>query len=286
MKALLILLCSDALFLNVSSVSAQGVTITPPAQVNVQTQSNEFTVESEPSTVVTLLKNFITGLDSFLGGFIFYTPDTLGDTITLKDGSEIPGVVKYRNIFHQIAIPVVAIAIAAIAFLRIGSDNAHHLKSFATRFIVTIALFLVVPSILSYSIQFNNLLIKNISEATSYTTFLHNYFDKAEQEIVSNNESSEKYGIPSFDMSMRAEVFRSVGKFIVQIFLFAITFYSCLEDFSTSAFNSLYALQHFFSSQSSTPLLFLLRYLKKQNRLSRHIFAPGLPFLSSNQHLS
>jgi hypothetical protein len=217
-----VLLLTCLFFLSANSVIAAEIP-TPAASVQVQ-WTNEFTVENKPSTIVTLLKTFIESLDTFLGGFIFYTPDTLGNKITLHDGAEIPGVTKYRNIFNQIAIPIIAIVIAGLAFVRIGSDNTQQLKSFATRFVITIALFLIVPTVLSYSIQLNNLLVKKISEANTYTTFLQNYFDKSEELMMNNNESSEKFGIPSFDISLQSGIFKSLGKFIVQVFLFAITF--------------------------------------------------------------
>ena len=72
------------------------------------TWTNEFAVEDDSSSVISLLENFVNGFDSLLGGFIFYTPDPLAETITLKDGSAIPGVTHYRNIFYQIAIPILA----------------------------------------------------------------------------------------------------------------------------------------------------------------------------------
>src|SRR4051812_26315743 len=100
-------------------------------QVQVSQSSNEFTVQNDPSSVITLLKNFVEGFDSFLGGFIFYTPDPLADKIILKDKTEIPGVAKYRDIFYQISIPILAIIIAGIAISKIGTESSHELKSFA-----------------------------------------------------------------------------------------------------------------------------------------------------------
>ena len=202
---------------------------TPAPQPQIQ-WTNEFTVQDEPSAIVTLLKNFIEGFDSFMGGFIFYTPDPLAETITLKDDSTIPGVTKYRNTLYQIAIPIIAIIISLIALSKIGTDNTHELKSFATRFFALIVLFIVVPPLLSYSIQFNNLLIERISDTQQFTGFLNNYFDQA-QEKIADNQSSEKFGIPSFDMSLTSGIFKSFGKFIVQIFLFAITFLFLLCGF-------------------------------------------------------
>lgn len=229
MKTIVVMLISIVTFLFVPRIALaeEAPTPTPPPQVQY---SNEFSVQNEPSSIITLLKGFIEGFDSLLGGFIFYTPDPFADSIKLKDDSTIPGVTKYRNVFHQIAIPILAIVIAVFAVTKIGSDNTYELKSFAIRFIVVIALFITVPTVLSYTIQFNNLLVKQISETQNFTGFLNDYFDKS-QEAIANNENSEKFGIPSFDVALQGGIFRSLGKFIVQIFLFAITFLFMLCGF-------------------------------------------------------
>lgn len=228
---IILLVCTTiffTLFLT-SSVYAQSVTPSPTSAPQVQ-YTNEFTTQSQPSVVITLLKNFITGFDSILGGFIFYTPDPLANTITLKDGSTIPGVTKYRDIFNEIAIPVVAIIIAAVAVMKLGSDNTQELKSFVIRFFIVIALFLIVPLLLSYSIQFNNLLVNKISDTQQFTGFLNNYFDQSNQQIGAG-QSSELFGIPSLDLSLRGGVLQSLGKFIIEIFLFALTFIFLLVGF-------------------------------------------------------
>ncbi len=227
----LIIVCA-AVFLTLTFVSrahAQSASPTPAPAPSIQ-WTNEFSVQNEPSSVITLLKNFIQGFDSLLGGFIFYTPDPLANTITLKDGSEIPGVTKYRDIFYQIAIPLIAIIIAGVAIMKLGSDNTQELKAFGLRFFIVIALYLTVPLVLSYSIQFNNLLVNKISETQQFTGFLNNYFDKSQEKITSG-DSSESFGIPSFDISLKSGVFKSLGKFIVQIFLFALTFLFLLFGF-------------------------------------------------------
>ncbi len=199
LKVILItIIFSVVFFVKFPFVLAAEPTATPIPQPQVQWM-NEFTVEDEPTSIVTLLKNFIEGFDSFLGGFIFYTPDPLSNTILLKDKSEIPGVTKYRDMFHQIAIPLIAIIIAGIAITKIGSDNAQGLKSFALRFLTVIILFILVPHILSYSIQFNNLLIDKISSTQKFTSFLDDYFDKSQKHIDAG-DNSEKFGIPTFDI--------------------------------------------------------------------------------------
>lgn len=211
------------LSVNPPFIFAQEPVPTPsPNPIQIQWM-NEFSVDNQPSEVITILKNFLTGFDSFLGGFIFYTPNPLSDKITLKDNSEIPGVTKYRDMFNQIAIPALAIIIAAIAISKIGSDNMQDLKSFALRFLITIVLFITVPYVLQYSIQASNLLVAKISNTQSTVTFINDYLDQTQAKITSG-VSSDQFGIPSFDISLRAGIFKSLGKFIVQILLFAITF--------------------------------------------------------------
>jgi hypothetical protein len=192
--------------------------------------TNEFSVQNEPSSIIVLIKDFINGFDSFLGGFIFYTPDPFAETIKLKDDSTITGVTKYRNIFQQISIPILAIIIAVFAVTKIGNDNAYELKNFGLRFLIVIVLFVTTPLLLSYSIQFNNLLVNEILPTHEFTGFLNDYFDKS-QESIANHENPERFGIPSFDIALQDGIFRSLGKFIVQIFLFLITFIFLLCGF-------------------------------------------------------
>lgn len=229
MKTIVVMLISILTFLIVPSLALAEEEPTPIPTPKIE-YTNEFSVQNEPSSIITLLKDFIGGFDSLLGGFIFYTPDPFAENIKLKDDSTIPGVTKYRDTFQTIAIPILAIVIAVFAITKIGSDNTYELKSFGIRFIIVIALFVTVPTVLSYTVQFNNLLVKQISETQEFTGFLNDYFDKS-QEAVANNESSEKFGIPSFDVALQGGIFRSLGKFIVQIFLFLITFLFLLCGF-------------------------------------------------------
>jgi len=229
MKSAIVVLAFLLLLLSTPKITLAEENPNPQPTPQI-TYTNEFTIQNEPSSIIVQLKSFISGFDSLLGGFIFYTPDPFAETIKLKDDSTIPGVTKYRNIFQQIAIPILAIVIAYFAITKIGSDNVYELKSFATRFIIVAGLFIVTPLTLSYSIQFNNLLVSRIETSQKFTGFLNDYFDKS-QEAIANNESSERFGIPSFDISLQDGIFKSFGKFIIQIFLFAITFLFLLCGF-------------------------------------------------------
>jgi hypothetical protein len=228
MKLIISILICVVVLSNLTPVFA-APTPTPTSAPQIQ-YTNEFTVDNQPSAIVEILRSFIEGFDSFIGGFVFYTPNPLGDTIILKDKSEIPGITKYRDMFYQIALPLLAIVMAGIAVSKLGSDNAQELKSFAVRFLLTIVLFITVPPLLSYSIQANNLLVDKITSTQKFTGFLNDYLDKT-QDGIEDGESSEKFGIPTFDMSLQAGIFRSMGKFIVQVFLFILTFLFLLLGF-------------------------------------------------------
>jgi hypothetical protein len=91
------LVCTFLIFSVPIFAATPAPTPTPAIQY-----TNEFSTQNDSDIIIPVLKDFIQGLDSFLGGFIFYTPDPLSDKIILNDKSEIPGVTKYRNIFNQI----------------------------------------------------------------------------------------------------------------------------------------------------------------------------------------
>jgi len=193
MKFLIIFLFLTSLFFLSPSLALAENTPTPTPLPQVQFV-NQFTVQNEPSVIVGLLKTFISGFDSFLGGFIFYTPDPLANPIVLKDNSQIPGMTKYRDMFYQIALPLVAIITAAFAIGRLGSENLYSIKSFFFRLLIVVTLFITTPYVLSYSVQFNNLLVSKISQAQTMTSFLDDYFDQTSAQI--NNTNSDQYVIP------------------------------------------------------------------------------------------
>src|SRR5581483_650698 len=85
---------------------------------------------------ITTIKDFVTNADKILGGFIFYTPDVFANTIKLKDGTILPGLSSYRNIFYTISIPLIALAVAYFALKRLSDDTPYALKSLVTRLVL------------------------------------------------------------------------------------------------------------------------------------------------------
>ncbi len=123
------------------------------------------------------LNGFFSGFDWIADGLIFNTPDVTRDTITLRDGTSLGGISQYKNIFYDIAIPIFAIILAASALLHIANDDKYQLVNFLKRLAFVAILFILAPYILSYSIQFINLLDTQIQQlqVLNLVTFLTEY---------------------------------------------------------------------------------------------------------------
>ena len=98
-----------------------------------QASSATLTPKQNAIQTITTIKDFVTSADNLLGGFIFYTPDVFASTIKLKDGTALPGLASYRNIFYTLSIPLIAIAIAYFAMKRLSDDTPYALKSLVQR---------------------------------------------------------------------------------------------------------------------------------------------------------
>ncbi len=156
------------LFLN-NQVNAQTVSPTPPQEANAEQHAAGSSV----------LNDFFSGFDWISSGLIFNTPALLGSSIKLKDGIELSGLGQYRTIFSDIAIPIFVLIISYIALSHITNDNTLQLKNFLKRLVFVVVLFIITPGILTYSIQFINLLNEKIIDKNAYNlaTFVLNYVD-------------------------------------------------------------------------------------------------------------
>lgn len=156
------------LFLN-NQVNAQTISPTPTQEVTAEQQAAGSSV----------LNNFFSGFDWISSGLIFNTPSLLDSSIKLKDGTELSGLGQYRTIFSDIAIPIFVLIISYIALSHITNDNTLQLKNFLKRLIFVVVLFIITPGILTYSIQFINLLNEKIIDKNAYNlaTFVLNYVD-------------------------------------------------------------------------------------------------------------
>jgi hypothetical protein len=153
----------------VKPVNAQALSTLTPIPQNVPTET-----QTSGSGV---LNDFFAGFDWISSGLIFNTPELLGETITLKDGTVLSGLSQFRTIFSDIAIPIFVLIVSYIALSHITNDNTVQLKNFFKRLVLVIVLFIITPSILSYSIQFVNLLNEKIIAQNGYNlaTFVQNY---------------------------------------------------------------------------------------------------------------
>lgn len=126
---------------------------------NNPTQSPQLNaLEDNQATASGMLNTFFSSFDYISSGLIFNTPNLMDGTIKLKDGTVLSGISEFRNIFTDIAIPLFAVIISFIALTHITNDNKYQLTNFLKRLLVVLGLFFVTPYILSYSIQFINLL--------------------------------------------------------------------------------------------------------------------------------
>ena len=80
------------------------------------------------------LNAFLGNIDTFVGGFVFTTPDVFADTITLADGNSFPGFSDFRNIFLIISCSIIAIVLAVMGIDIALSESAVQLNSLLFRF--------------------------------------------------------------------------------------------------------------------------------------------------------
>jgi hypothetical protein len=156
-------------FFLTNQVNAQTITPTPGPEVTAE----------EHAAGAGVLNNFFSGFDWVSSGLIFNTPSLLENKIKLKDGTELTGLSQYRTIFSDIAIPIFVLIISFTALSHITNDNTMQLKNFFKRLTFVVVLFIITPGILTYSIQFINLLNEKIIDKQAYNLagFVLNYVD-------------------------------------------------------------------------------------------------------------
>lgn len=198
MKFIAIFICTVILtFFNASSAFAQTVTVTPNPSPALATNQDSNTVPSGNS----ILSSFISGFDWISSGLIFYTPSLLDSTIKLQDGTELTGMSTFRTIFYDIAIPLFVLITSFVAFRHISNDNAMQLQQFFKRLILIVGLFIITPAVLSYSIQFTNLLNEKIVSSNTYnlSSFLNSFLESFIQIPMFKGLLGGVLMIPSWD---------------------------------------------------------------------------------------
>lgn len=148
------------LLINAKPALAQNADITPTPRVNA--------LNDNQASSSGILNSFFSSFDWISNGLIFNTPNLLGNTITLSDGTQLSGISQFRTIFYDIAIPLFAVIISFIALSHITGDNSYQLKNFLKRLVAVVVLFILTPHILSYSIEFINLLNNKINAQNTF----------------------------------------------------------------------------------------------------------------------
>jgi len=158
--------------------------------------------EAETSTSGSgVLNAFISGFDWISSGLVFHTPSLLDDTIKLNDGTELSGLSKFRTIFYDIAIPLFVLIISAVAFSHITNDTPAQLRAFFKRLAFIVILFILTPSILSYSIQFVNLLNEKIiaENAFNLSTLVNDFLGNFMQNPGSGGLFNFSFRLPNLN---------------------------------------------------------------------------------------
>ena len=186
--------------------------------------------KSDANATISTVNNFVTSTDKLLGGFIFFTPDVFADKITLKDGTVIPGLSTYRDIFYAISIPVVAISIAFFALRRLRDETPFAYKTLLTKLFFVAILFIATPTLLSYSIQANNLLVQKITSDQKFSQFVTSFLDN-EQKQIQNGADPQQFGLPTTQPSFLGGMFQSLWQFILQSALFLIALFFFIIGF-------------------------------------------------------
>ncbi|MGH7202964.1 MAG: hypothetical protein ACREHC_00800 [Candidatus Levyibacteriota bacterium] len=209
----------------VRPASAQTISI-PPSDVSQQASgsSSSITTKSDANDTIPIIKNFVSSTDKLLGGFIFFTPDVFATTVMLKDGTVLPGLSTYRDIFYAISIPIVAIAIAFFALRRLNDDTPFAFKALLSKLLLVAVLFIITPTLLSYSIQANNLLVQKITSEQKFSQFITNFLDNEQQQIQKGADPQE-FGIPNTQPTFFGGIVQSFWKFLLQSALFLIALF-------------------------------------------------------------
>lgn len=206
-----------------------------PTPLTSASQSATTTPQNDADATITTIKNFVTSTDTLLGGFIFYTPDVFANSIELKDGTVLPGLASYRDIFYTISIPVIAIAITYFALRRLQDETPFAYKTLLTKLFFVAVLFIITPTMLSYSIQANNLLVQKITADQKFSQFITDFLDN-EQEQIRNGVDPQEFGIPNTQPTFFGGIIQSFWQFILQSALFLIALFFFLIGFLFIAF--------------------------------------------------
>lgn len=225
-------------------VMAETTPTPQPEQKNIFNFVNKFESKRDPNFIIDGLTRFYKAFDNMFGGFIFSTPDVFADKLVLKNGDkkiEIDGLSPYRQMFYNIAIPLIAVVIAFIALGKIGSESQLELREFVKRVVITGILLIVAPVVLSLTIHAVSLLndeITRIHSGQRFLDFAFSYLDKAKT-AAANPQGAADAGVPDFTLNLLEGILNPT-EFIFNIIIFLVTFIFLTASFIYIAFQSVY----------------------------------------------
>lgn len=216
------ILCIVSLIFLASPVQAQDTdpvpTPTQPPQQTVSTEwINQFETDDNASDSVEQLVNFIGVFDSFLGGIIFQTPNIMNNEASVTDDITIAGLSEFREISMGLSIPILAIVIGWMAMGIINNGDEHAWRSFLTRLMVVVAIYVFTPAILSYSITASNHLCDLFKQGDTFGSFLMDYYAEV------NEDNAAQMGIPNISISLTDGILKSLTKSFIEMIIKGIT---------------------------------------------------------------
>jgi hypothetical protein len=96
-------------------------------------------------------------------------------------------------------------------------------------------MFIVTPTLLSYSIQANNLLVTQITSNQTFSTFITDFLNN-EQQQIQNGANPQQFGIPNSQPNILFGAGSSIWQFLLQSALFFIALFFFLIGFLFIAF--------------------------------------------------
>lgn len=193
-------------------------TASPSANTGLSNQSNSNLITT---SLITNFKAF----DSFLGGFIFNTPDLFGKTIQLTNDVTIPGFGSMRFAFAAFSSIIGAFILLWKSGRSVITMKLSYLQSIAGRILFYAFALITIPLLLSYSIQATNLLNQTIlPNQETLTKFITDYYTNVNQQVTSGT-SPDSFWIPNTNIF---SLFNSITHEIMMNIFFIISIIAVL----------------------------------------------------------
>lgn len=157
----------------------------PPSDELTETDKQQITV------LIQSIKDGINLFEDTFSTFVNSTPDVTQDPLVISEEYTISYTLVFRNVLLGITTPLIALMIVFKGIQLITTEvSGDILRSFFYRVLIVVCLFIVVPFILSYTIQISNVFIESISGNKQFSAFLIEYFDDVEKGVAEGDADS------------------------------------------------------------------------------------------------